>query len=152
MTISDGDRYLVAVPSEKLRISYSIDYKHPQLEKLSVQIDFHHQYFKHTISQARTFGFLREVEALRSKGLAQGGSTENVLVFTENSTLNEPRFESEPIYHKVLDLMGDLALIGRPLIGHILCSKGGHALDIAFGKKVKKMFSIEDSNSYQLAV
>lgn len=141
--VSDGNRYLVGLPSAKneLEISCSIDYEHPLLKNLSLQMTFNRQLFLQTIGRARTIGFVREVDALKKMGLAQGGNTENVLVFDDQDTVNTPRFTHEALYHKVLDLVGDLALIGRPLIGHILASKSGHSLDIAFGKKLLQEYS-----------
>ncbi|MDH5719793.1 MAG: UDP-3-O-acyl-N-acetylglucosamine deacetylase [Spirochaetia bacterium] len=134
--VTDGNRYIVARPHNNLRISYHIDYPHPMLKKKSIELDYDEVFFKEKIASARTFGFLKEVELLKKNGLAKGGSTENALVFTGDGTLNDSRFDGEPIYHKILDLIGDLALIGRPIIGHILGSRGGHALDVAFGKKL----------------
>lgn len=136
VSVTDGNRYIVGLPSEKLQFSYSIDYAHALLKDQSVQVEYDPTFFKETVGRARTFGFLKDVEYLRSKGLAQGGSTVNVLVFTPDGTLNPPRFPEEPIYHKLLDLLGDISLVGRPVIGHILGSRGGHALDVAFGKKL----------------
>lgn len=136
--VQDGNRYLLALPADKLRFSYSIDYPHPLLSNLSIQLDYDRDFFIDTVSTARTFGFLHDVEILKKKGLAQGGSIDNALVYTPEGTLNPPRFPLESLYHKILDLIGDLALVGRPIQGHILGSRGGHALDIAFGKKILK--------------
>lgn len=134
--VTDGNRYLVAMPAENFKVSYHIDYPHPELKNMSLQVDFNHDTFHNRIASARTFGFLKDVEYLKKRGLAQGGSTENVLVFSPDGYVNEPRFKDEPLYHKVLDLVGDLALVGRPIHAHILGSRGGHALDVAFGKKL----------------
>lgn len=134
--VMDGNRYIAGIPSDETKFSYSIDYPHPLLKNLSVQLDFDKHYFKNKVGNARTFGFLKDVRNLRKKGLGQGGNKENVLIFTNESTYNDRRFEKEALYHKLLDMIGDLAIIGRPIKGHILGSKGGHALDIAFGKKL----------------
>lgn len=136
VSVTDGERYIVGLPAREYKISYHIDYAHPLLANQSLEIPFKQSFFKEKIGQARTFGFLREVEYLRSKGLARGGTTENVVVYTPEGTLNETRFAAEAIYHKVLDMVGDLALIGRTLRGHILGSRAGHALDVAFGNKI----------------
>jgi len=138
--VTDGDRYIVGLPAETSRISYSINFSHPLLENLEVDFPYDEEFLTKHISRARTFGFMKEVEYLRAKGLAQGGSTENVLVFTNEGTLNEPRFTHEALYHKILDMLGDLSLVGRPIQGHLLGSKGGHALDIAFAKKLLREF------------
>lgn len=140
ISVTDGDRYIVGLPNPELRISYSVDYNHPLLKDLSTEVIFSDDYFTTHIGHARTFGFLKDVEYLREKGLAQGGTTENVLVFTQDGLLNEPRFNNEALSHKILDMLGDLSLIRRPIIGHLLGSKGGHALDIAFAKKLIHQF------------
>ena len=149
LMVTDGDRYIVGIPAKDLRISYSIDYAHPLLKNLSCEIMYTRDLFINHISRARTFGFLKDVEVLRSKGLAQGGTVDNVLVFNEHSTINQERFLHEALYHKILDLMGDLSMCGRPIKGHLLGSKGGHALDIAFAKKLMKQAK-EDTNGLNL--
>ncbi|MDH4262447.1 MAG: UDP-3-O-acyl-N-acetylglucosamine deacetylase [Spirochaetia bacterium] len=136
--VTDGDRYIVGIPANQLKISYSVDYNHPMLKNLSCEINYTREFFVNHIAKARTFGFMKDVEILRNKGLAQGGTIDNVLVFNQNSTVNKERFLHEALYHKVLDLMGDLSLCNRPIKGHLLGSKGGHALDIAFAKKLIK--------------
>jgi len=143
VSVSDGNRYIVGLPADDYLISYSIDYPHPHLKNQYIQLSFTKDVFRRDIGQARTFGFLKDIEYLRSKGLAQGGSEQNALIYTPTDTLNEPRFDRESLHHKVLDLIGDLALIGRPLIGHVLASRAGHALDVAFGKKILKNFTKE---------
>jgi len=148
--VSDGNRYLVGIPSPVRKISYHIDYPHPMLKNRSCELVFNEEFFINYIGRARTIGFLKDVEKLREKGLAQGGSVENVLVFTNEGTLNEPRFTHEPLYHKVLDMVGDLAILGRPIIGHLLGSKGGHALDIAFAKKIIQQFGSADNEENPL--
>ncbi len=148
VSVSDGDRYIVGLPADDYLISYSIDYPHPHLKNQYIQLSFTKDVFRREIGHARTFGFLKDIEYLRSKGLAQGGSEQNALIYTPTDTLNEPRFDRESLHHKVLDLIGDLALIGRPLIGHVLGSRAGHALDVAFGKKVLKNFTQESELNF----
>ncbi len=142
MIVMDGNRYIAAIPSDHTIFSYTIDYPHPLLRNLSVQLDFNRGQFKNTVGQARTFGFLKDVKNLRKSGLGQGGNKDNVLIFTNTSTYNQRRFDKEALYHKLLDMIGDLAIIGRPIKGHLLGSRGGHALDIAFGKKVIQRYPI----------
>jgi UDP-3-O-[3-hydroxymyristoyl] N-acetylglucosamine deacetylase len=145
--VTDGDRYIVGIPSNDLKISYSIDYNHPLLKNLSCEITYTREFFVNHVSKARTFGFMKDVEILRNKGLAQGGTIDNVLVFNDRSTVNKERFLHEALYHKVLDLVGDLSLCGRPIKGHLLGSKGGHALDIAFAKKLIKQSQEHDQQN-----
>lgn len=141
VSVTDGDRYLVAMPAPEFNVSYFIDYPHPLLKNQAIQLKYDPEMFIETIGFARTFGFMKDVEYLRSRGLAQGGSIDNAVIYMpDGTTLNDFRFEHESVLHKILDLIGDLALIGRPLQGHILGSRGGHALDVAFGKKLVQAF------------
>jgi UDP-3-O-[3-hydroxymyristoyl] N-acetylglucosamine deacetylase len=153
LMVTDGDRYIVGIPANHLKVSYSIDYSHPMLRNLSCEIVFNKSFFLEHIARARTFGFMKDVEILKNKGLAQGGTINNVLVFNQKSTVNKERFLHEALYHKVLDLMGDLSLCGRPIQGHLLGSKGGHALDVAFAKKLMRQeqeFRLPDSMENQM--
>lgn len=141
VSVTDGDRYLVAMPARGFQVSYYIDYPHPLLKNQAVQLGYEDLLFTETIGFARTFGFMKDVEYLRSRGLAQGGSADNAVIYMpDGTTLNEFRFQRESVYHKILDLIGDLALVGRPIQGHILGARGGHALDVAFGKKLLAAF------------
>jgi UDP-3-O-[3-hydroxymyristoyl] N-acetylglucosamine deacetylase len=93
--------------------------------------------YAEAIAPARTFGFLREVEMLRKAGLARGGSLENAVVIGETGVLNGGlRFEDECVRHKILDAIGDLALLGHPMVGHLEAHKGGHALHAALVEKL----------------
>ena len=93
--------------------------------------------FVEEIAPARTFTFLNEVERLRQQGLALGGSLENAIVISDTGILNNAlRFDDEFVRHKILDVIGDMALIGRPLIGHLVAHRGGHALHTAFAAQV----------------
>ena len=92
--------------------------------------------FVDEIAPARTFGFLKEVEMLRQRGLALGGSLENAIVLGETGVLNPLRFEDEFVRHKILDVIGDLALVGHPIQGHLVVHRGGHALHTAFAAEL----------------
>jgi len=141
LSVTDGERYLVAMPAPAFQVSYYIDYPHPLLKNQAVQLAYDDATFVETIGFARTFGFMKDVEYLRSRGLAQGGSADNAVIYMpDGTTMNEFRFARESVYHKILDLIGDLALIGRPIQGHVLGARGGHALDVAFGKKLVQAF------------
>ena len=136
--VSDGSRYLLAYPSDNFKISYSIDYPHKLLRTLSIDLDYDSYFFEEKVARARTFGFMKEFDYMKQNGLAKGASFENTLIFTETgSTLAPARFDHEAIYHKILDLIGDLALLGVPLQFHIIGSKGGHGLDIALAHKLR---------------
>lgn len=130
--ITEGDAYLIASPShnQSLIIDYSIDFPHPLIGFQSINWQFDSRKFVREIAPARTFGFLEDVTILRAKGLALGGSLDNALVFDKVSLLNPEgfRFRDECVRHKVLDLLGDIMLLGRPVIGHFIVHKGGHRL------------------------
>lgn len=133
--VVDGDKYLVLLPSDKWKVTYSIDFNHPLLKGQTLYMELDEKVLKEEILPARTFGFLKDVEYLQSKGLALGGSLENAVVLTETSYLNDSlRYENECVRHKVLDLIGDLAILGRPFKGHLIASKAGHFLDISLAR------------------
>ncbi|MBV6350148.1 UDP-3-O-acyl-N-acetylglucosamine deacetylase, partial [Leptospira interrogans] len=105
---------------------------------------------KQEILPARTFGFLKDVEALQARGLAMGGSLDNAIVLTQDGYLNQQlRFENECVRHKILDLFGDISIAGRPIIGHYLASKAGHALDISMAKLVMSNVTGDEISKYK---
>jgi UDP-3-O-[3-hydroxymyristoyl] N-acetylglucosamine deacetylase len=127
--VSDGDKTIRMTPANRLIIKYKIDFNHPVIGRESFHFDFGHDSFLKKIAPARTFGFMRDVEKLRAAGLARGGSVENAVVLDDRGVVNGPlRFKDEFVRHKILDLVGDLALIGRPIAGEITAYKAGHAL------------------------
>jgi UDP-3-O-[3-hydroxymyristoyl] N-acetylglucosamine deacetylase len=129
--ISEGARWIRIEPSPVLRISYTIDFEHPSIGRQSFEIsELDRAVFERELAGARTFGFLEEVDALRRAGLARGASLANTVVLDDRGVVNEEglRFADEFVRHKVLDLIGDLALLGVPLRGHVRVERGGHAL------------------------
>jgi UDP-3-O-[3-hydroxymyristoyl] N-acetylglucosamine deacetylase len=131
--VVDGDKSIRIVPANRLSIKYRIDFNHPLIGRESMQFDFGHDNFLRRIAPARTFGFMRDVEKMRAAGLARGGSVENAVVLDDRGVVNGPlRFKDEFVRHKILDLIGDLALIGRPIVGEITAVKAGHALHSRF--------------------
>jgi UDP-3-O-[3-hydroxymyristoyl] N-acetylglucosamine deacetylase len=125
------------VPAEHFEIRYSIGFDHPLLRHQSFSVRLTPRAFTDQVAPARTFGFLREVELLRKNGLALGGSLENAVVIGETGVLNNKlRFEDEFVRHKVLDAVGDLALLGHPLLGRLEATKAGHALHAAVARKL----------------
>ncbi len=127
--IRDGDRLVRIDPSPTSRISYSIYYDHPLIQNQTYVHDCSVSAFEQDIAEARTFGFLKEVEALWARGLGRGGSLDNTVVLSDRSILNESglRFHDEFVRHKILDLIGDLSLLGVPIIGHLVAHRSGHA-------------------------
>jgi UDP-3-O-[3-hydroxymyristoyl] N-acetylglucosamine deacetylase len=150
--VVDGEKYLVILPSETdtLSVTYNIDFKHPLLRGQSFTTNITPEILANEILPARTFGFLKDVQAMQSKGLALGGSLDNAIVLTDDGYLNESlRFENEFVRHKILDLIGDLAIVGRPIIGHILASKAGHALDISMGKLIMSKITGDEITKFK---
>ena len=129
LTIEDRDRIISVHPAKSFQIGYSIDFDHPLIYQQDFNFNVSPEAFSTEIAPARTFGFYREVEELKKKGLIRGGSLDNAIVLTEKGILNDAlRFKDEFVRHKVLDSIGDIALIGKPLIARIVADKAGHAL------------------------
>jgi UDP-3-O-[3-hydroxymyristoyl] N-acetylglucosamine deacetylase len=131
--VRDGDKWGRFTPFAGFRLDFTIDFPHPVFgtENKHIVIDFaEHSYVKE-VARARTFGFMQDVEAMREAGLAHGGSLQNAIVLDETRVLNSEglRYENEFVKHKVLDAVGDLYLLGRPLIGEYAAFKPGHALN-----------------------
>jgi len=131
--ITDGDKWVKLEPYNGFRVTLSIDFDHPVFEHSgkAVTVDFADTSFIKDISRARTFGFMHEVEYLRNNGLALGGSLDNAIVMDEFRVLNNDglRYDDEFVKHKALDAIGDLYLLGHPLIGAFTGHKSGHALN-----------------------
>lgn len=131
--VRDGDKWARFVPYDGYKLSFSIVFNHPAIDKSAqeAEIDFAEQSYIREISRARTFGFMQEVEYLRENGLALGGGLENAIVLDEFRVLNQDglRYTDEFVKHKILDAIGDLYLIGRPLLAAYASHKGGHALN-----------------------
>jgi len=135
--LARGDKRIAVYPCDHFRVSYSISFDHPLLRHQARTVSLLGDAFTEQIAPARTFGFLKEVEMLRQNGLALGGSLENAIVIGETGVLNNPlRFEDEFVRHKILDAMGDLALVGHPILGHVVAHRAGHALHTAFAAKL----------------
>ena len=134
--MQQGDKRIALYPADRFKISYTISFDHPLLRHQQKTLDIDEQMFVDEIAPARTFGFLKEVEMLRQRGLALGGSLENAIVLGETGVLNPLRFEDEFVRHKILDVIGDLALVGHPILGHLVVHRGGHALHTAFAAEL----------------
>ena len=131
--VKQGDKWARLEPYEGYKLSFSIEFKHPVIERStqSVSIDFAETSYLKEIARARTFGFMHEVEDLRESGLALGGGLDNAVVLDEYRVLNADglRFADEFIRHKLLDAIGDLYILGKPLLGAFSAHKSGHALN-----------------------
>lgn len=133
LKVEDGDKTARLLPFDGFKVSFKIDFDHPVFRnrKVDAEIDFSSTSFVKEVSRARTFGFMHEVEYLRSQGLAKGGSFDNAIIVDEYRILNEDglRYEDEFVKHKILDAIGDLYLLGHSLIGEFSAYKSGHALN-----------------------
>ena len=137
MSLSRGDKRIALYPSDHFKITYSISFDHPLLRHQSRTIRLTEESFIEEIAPARTFGFLEDVERMRQQGLALGGSLENAIVIGETGVLNNAlRFDDEFVRHKILDVIGDMALVGHPIVGHLVAHRGGHALHTEFAAQV----------------
>jgi UDP-3-O-[3-hydroxymyristoyl] N-acetylglucosamine deacetylase len=129
--VREGDRYIRAIPSREFKVSVEVEYRHPAIGRQTLRsLRVTPRTYAREIAPARTFGFLSEVTQLQARGLARGGSLQNAIVLDERRVLNPEglRFRNEFARHKVLDLIGDLALLGSPLQGHFKAVRSGHAL------------------------
>jgi UDP-3-O-[3-hydroxymyristoyl] N-acetylglucosamine deacetylase len=131
--VQDGDKWARFAPFDGFKLDFTIDFPHPVFgsENRNVVVDFANDSYAKEISRARTFGFMQDVEAMRSAGLGLGGSLQNAVVLDEFKVLNSEglRYDNEFVRHKVLDAIGDLYLLGHPLIGQYTAYKSGHALN-----------------------
>jgi len=136
--VRDGDKWARFEPHDGFRLDFTIDFPHPVFgsENRHVTIDFAENSYVKEVARARTFGFMQDVEAMRSAGLALGGSLQNAVVLDETRILNREglRYDNEFVKHKVLDAIGDLYLLGHPLVGQYTAFKSGHALNNALAR------------------
>ena len=147
IALSRGDKRIALYPSDRFKVTYSVSYDHPLLRHQSRTLAITEESFVEEIAPARTFTFLKDVEMLRQNGLALGGSLDNAIVLGETGVLNNAlRFEDEFVRHKILDAIGDLALVGYPVVGHLVAHRAGHALHTAFAAKV-----LEETHAWRLA-
>jgi UDP-3-O-[3-hydroxymyristoyl] N-acetylglucosamine deacetylase len=129
LEVTEGDRRIGIYPADEFRVRCYVDFHHPLVGQQEVEIAVNSETFRHLLSRARTFCFERDITPLREMGLIRGGSLENAIVLTEDGVMNGPlRFPDEFGRHKALDLIGDLALVGMPLLARVEAHKAGHAL------------------------
>jgi UDP-3-O-[3-hydroxymyristoyl] N-acetylglucosamine deacetylase len=130
-SLQEGEASVSVDPASDLRITYQIEYDHPSIRRQELSVVIDPENFDKEIASARTFGFLEDVQALQKQGLALGGSYQNTVVLDNTRVVNGPlRFPDEFVRHKILDLIGDLSLVGSPIAGHFRAFKAGHALHL----------------------
>jgi len=140
LSVTNGDKHLVILPYDGYKVTYSIRFEHSFLKSQLFEIDLNEETYKKEISRARTFGFDYEVEYLKKNNLALGGSLDNAIVIKKDGVQNPDglRYEDEFVRHKILDIIGDLKIINRPIKGHLIAVKSGHALNADLAKKLLK--------------
>ncbi len=138
ITYQEDDKKISILPHNGLRLSCRIDFAHGLIQDQSYTIEMSPKSFSAEIASARTFGFLDQVKQLQANGYALGGSLDNAVVVDENGVINEEglRFEDEFVRHKILDLLGDLSLLGYPLLGHVIAERSGHSQHFGLMKEL----------------
>ena len=139
----DGNRWIQILPAPEFRISYTLDNDHPAIGTQALSCVPTEDSFVEDYAPARTYGFLKDLGAMRKHGLALGGSLENAIVVGKRGTLNGLRYRDEFVRHKVLDLIGDLALLGRPIQGHVIARNAGHALNFELVVAIQRALGLE---------
>lgn len=137
------DKFLVALPYQNLKLSYTISFPNSPIGTQTINFHFHTEAFIEHLAEARTFGFVEDLDYYKKNGLVLGGDFENVHVFSkaENKPLNPARYDDEPVRHKMLDLLGALAMLPFDIRAFIISYKGGHTLDAMFAQRVLNMVS-----------
>lgn len=139
--IEEEDKRLIVLPYPGLKITYTVDFPDSSIKSQFAEFAVDEKVFIQEIAPSRTFGFVEEIEELRKKGLIKGGSLENAVVIDKDGILNKEglRFPNEPVRHKILDLIGDLYLLGRPIQAHIVAVKSGHLFNVKLIKKLEEL-------------
>jgi len=138
-----GNRWIQILPAPEFRISYTLDNDHPAIGMQALSCVPTEDSFVDDYAPARTYGFLKDLGAMRKHGLALGGSLDNAIVVGKRGTLNGLRYRDEFVRHKVLDLIGDLALLGRPIQGHVIARNAGHALNFELVVAIQRALGLE---------
>lgn len=138
IAIRDGFKEIRLLPHDGLKITYEIDFDHSLIQRQSYSIELSPRKFAEEIATARTFGFMKDVERLKENGFALGGSLDNAVVVDRDGVLNNGglRFNDEFVRHKILDLLGDLTLLGCPLLGHVIASRSGHSQHLQLMREI----------------
>ncbi len=138
------DKELILLKDDGLRVSFGVDYPHPVVSTQFISIEIEPDVFLKEIAPARTYVFKKDIEQIMAEGLAKGGSYENAVVIGDDGIVNGPlRFVNEPVRHKVLDLLGDLALVGKRISGHLIAIKTGHPHHVEFARELRKLYGGE---------
>ena len=145
--VRQGDKVAGVYPSASPRATYIIDFRHNAIGRQEIQIELTPESYLREIGPARTFGFISDVEYLKRCGLIRGGSLENAVVLDESGIVNaDLRFPDEFVRHKLLDLLGDISLVGHPIIGHLYAEKAGHAIHAQLADHI-----VRDHSKYRVS-
>lgn len=138
--VSKGDKYVIGLPYDGYKITYAINFNHSFLKSQLIEMEITYENYKEDIAKARTFCFDYELDYLKANNLALGGSLDNAIVITKDKVLNPGglRYDDEFVRHKMLDIIGDLKILNRPIRGHIVAVKAGHAINSDFAKELEK--------------
>jgi UDP-3-O-[3-hydroxymyristoyl] N-acetylglucosamine deacetylase len=137
LEVREGAKFIAVYPADTYSVSYAINFPHPLIGKETFRVDLSDGNYRAQIAAARTFGFLHEADAMRQQGLIRGASQENAIVLTREGLMNPPlRFPDEFVRHKVLDLIGDLALLGKQILGNVVADRAGHAMHTALVSRI----------------
>lgn len=138
VSVESGAKRITILPCDRFVLTCDVFYEHPQIGRQSLEMEVTPERYAQCIAPARTFGFERELDQMRDMGLIRGASLENAVCFADSGVMNEGglRFEDEVCRHKALDLIGDLALIGKPLLGHVIAERAGHAMHTALVARI----------------
>ncbi|MGI8906910.1 MAG: UDP-3-O-acyl-N-acetylglucosamine deacetylase [Candidatus Sumerlaeaceae bacterium] len=143
LAFRDGDAEFSCLPSDEFRVSFFFTSDHPKLRRQAASIVITPETYAAEVAPARTFCFFEEIESMRRQGLIKGANLSSAVVIGRKGMLNDSlRFPDEPVRHKILDFIGDLALLGRPLKGHFLAWRSGHRANAAFALYLKKEFGL----------
>ncbi len=141
--VRDGDKFIAVYPARGYSVCYTIDFPHPLIGRETFEIDLSGDRYARDLAPARTFGFRHEEKAMREMGLIRGASSDNCIVLTREGVENGPlRYSDEFVRHKVLDLIGDLALLGRRILGRVVADRAGHAMHTALVSRILRDSSL----------
>ena len=148
--IREGDKFIAVYPAESYSVSYTINFPHPLIGRETFSVDLSNGSYFREIAAARTFGFLHEADAMRQQGLIRGASHDNAIVLTRDGIMNPPlRFKDEFVRHKVLDLIGDLALLGHQILGRVVADRAGHAMHTAMVSRILRDRSLWEETTVE---
>ncbi len=148
LELREGDKFIAVYPAPGYSVSYTIDFPHPLIGRETFEVELSDGQYRREIAPARTFGFLDQEKTMRNQGLIRGASEQNVIVLSRDGILNGPlRYPDEFVRHKVLDLIGDLALIGRRIIGRVVADRAGHAMHTALVSRLLRDRSLWEETS-----